>query len=772
MIFKKKIVLVIPYFSPAWGFGGPVRLAYSFGKKLVSSGYEVVVITSDINSDGTRILEKEKKIEGMSVVYLPNLSKWLAIRKIFLPLGLWSALKKYARDAEIIHCFDYRTVLNIYVWLFSLVYKKKYLVSVLGQIGLGDDYKRGIKKFFDFFVGKRLMKDSVGIISQSSQEDKEVAGFSPNCTRFLLPLAIDEGETVNLSPKGTFRKKIGLSENDEVVMFLGRINRLKGIEVLINSFAKIVRKDRYLVIAGRDDGYLNEAKKVVEKLNLISQVIFVQQISGQERFEAYQDADLFAFTPIYQEETSLACLEAMFMGTPLLVAKTATIPFFEQYRPGIEIVEINEDIVSREIEALLSIPKEDKLKLKKRAKDLIRNHFVLGTQFKQYLSLLQKVKNSPKKILHVIPHFFPSLSFGGPPIVCDNLAKEQVKRGSLVDILTTDVYSSNKRQKIKSEREMSTGGYGVYRLANLSNWLAYKFKFVTPWKLPLFLWRHMREYDIIHLHEYRTFLNVGICFFNFFGDKKIFFHPHGTVQDYGIRKTPKKIFDLFFRRLIYKNIDCCIAVSEMEKAILAESGIAKNMIKVLYSGIEINFHSNRPKKNQIVYIGRLSRRKGVNYLIEAFLASHVYDQQTKLIIIGNDDGELKKYLSLIEKENKKKWIEFRKPVNPEERNRVMGESKLVVYVTDREVFGLVPLEAAATGTWSIFSEDSGVGEVLKKYNVSDQVRYGDVERLTEKIKIRINQPKNISEKTRKRIIRENSWNNVQNILDQIYYDQV
>lgn len=769
MMHKKKIVLVIPYFSPAWGFGGPVRLAYSFGKKLVNMGHEVVVITSDINSDGTRILEKEKRIKGMLVVYLPNLSKWLAIRKMFLPLGIWPALKKHAKDAEIIHCFDYRTVLNIYVWLFGLVYKKRYLVSVLGQIGLGDDYKRGIKRIFDFFMGKRLMKDSVGIISQSSQEDKEVADFSPNCTRFLLPLAIDEEETKDLLPKGTFRKKIGLSENDEVIMFLGRINRLKGIEVLINSFAKIVKKNRYLVIAGRDDGYLNEAQKIVEKLNLVSQVIFVQQISGQERFEAYQDADLFAFTPIYQEETSLACLEAMFMGTPLLVAKTATIPFFDKYCPGIEISEINEGVISRELERLLSIPKEDKLKLKKRAKDLIHDHFVLGTQFKQYLSLLQKVENPQKKILHVIPHFLPSLNFGGPPIVCDNLAREQVKRGCFVDVLTTDVYSDKKRQKIKLEREMAIAGYGIYRLANLSNWLAYKFKFVTPWKLPIFLWQHMREYDIIHLHEYRTFLNVGVCLFNFFGDRKIFFNPHGTVQDYGIRKTPKKIFDFFFKKLIYKNIDYCIAVSKMEKIILIESGIIKDKIKVLYGGIETEFHSDRHKKNQIVYIGRLSKRKGVGYLIEAFFASHVYDQQTKLIIIGNDDGELEKYLSLIEKENTKKWIEFRKPVSPEERNRIMNESQLVVYVTDREVFGLVPLEAAVVGTWSILSEDSGVAEILRKYNVSDQVKYGDIESLAEKIRIRAKHPKIISEKTRKKIIKENSWGGVQDILDHIYY---
>jgi glycosyltransferase involved in cell wall biosynthesis len=130
--------------------------------------------------------------------------------------------------------------------------------------------------------------------------------------------------------------ELGLPDAVPVILFLGRIHRLKGVDRLLRAFARIAphHADAHLVIAGRDDGALPDLRRLASALGVEARVRFPGPIYGDARYNAYRRADLFAITPTHFEETSLASLEAASVGTPLLLGGEAEAPFLDEYAAG------------------------------------------------------------------------------------------------------------------------------------------------------------------------------------------------------------------------------------------------------------------------------------------------------------------------------------------------------------------------------------------------------------------------------------------------------
>src|SRR5436190_1125084 len=75
---------------------------------------------------------------------------------------------------------------------------------------------------------------------------------------------------------GAFRRTHGLGADDRVVLFLGRIHEYKGLDVLLRAFAQVraEQSNVRLVIAGRDDGYLDTARRLAAELTSTGSVVF------------------------------------------------------------------------------------------------------------------------------------------------------------------------------------------------------------------------------------------------------------------------------------------------------------------------------------------------------------------------------------------------------------------------------------------------------------------------------------------------------------------
>jgi len=319
-----RILQVIPYFYPAESFGGSVRVAFNIGRELARRGHEVTVFASDAEDLENRLDVKDNEIEGMKVYYFRNLTMLLVkCSKLFVTPELLKEAKLRIESFDIIHLHEYRSFQNIVLHHYAGKYSIPYVLQVEGSIPrIG---KVGRKWFYDMLFGYRLLRNASKVIAVTQMEVKQYRDMGvPKEKIVLISPGIDVSEYMDLPPKGVFRAKHGISNNKKIILYLGRIHEIKGIDSLIKAYVNLLRSTKFddviLVIAGPDDGYLSEAKSMVNSFKINNKVLFTGPIYGRSKLEAYVDANVYVLPSRY-EIWGMTVMEAMACGTPVILSE-------------------------------------------------------------------------------------------------------------------------------------------------------------------------------------------------------------------------------------------------------------------------------------------------------------------------------------------------------------------------------------------------------------------------------------------------------------------
>lgn len=360
-----KILQIVPYYSPAWAYGGPPRVMFDLARSLVHRGHEVTVFTTDAFEKDKRVSISRNSQDGVKVFYFKNVSNYLAWhKKKFFPIGFRSFLEENICNFELVHISGIRNYLNMVAYPLIKRSGVPYVIDAHGALPVASTGLKTIARVYDSRFVRPMLREASSLFAQTEHEAESfrLLGGSEEKIR-LMPLAIDMHSYLDLPGKGDFRRKFGIGDEEKVITFLGRISRDKGVSLLINIFSQVSKgkEGLKLLIIGRDDGYLKEAKKLTSRLSLGQKVIFVGPLYGKEKNSAYLDSDLFLYTPIYWEETSVATLEAMACYTPVVVTKQADIPWLEEYRAGYPVLSNINEIVAKVTELIES---EEQLKVK------------------------------------------------------------------------------------------------------------------------------------------------------------------------------------------------------------------------------------------------------------------------------------------------------------------------------------------------------------------------------------------------------------------------
>jgi glycosyltransferase involved in cell wall biosynthesis len=144
----------------------------------------------------------------------------------------------------------------------------------------------------------------------------------------IIPDGIDLSEYVDLPPKGSFKKKFGIDSDKKMILYLGRIHKIKGIDFLVRAYACLLKSmkddNAILVLAGSDDGYLAGAKRLVASLKIVDKVVFTGMLTEKEKVSAYVDSSIVVnVEPI--NVFGLVPLEAAACATPVIVSNTNAI---------------------------------------------------------------------------------------------------------------------------------------------------------------------------------------------------------------------------------------------------------------------------------------------------------------------------------------------------------------------------------------------------------------------------------------------------------------
>ncbi len=318
-----RILQVISSFPPAYAYGGPARVAYGISKELVKRGHKLSVYMTDVYDSNSRFKYDENpfQMDGIKVYFFKNINNKLAHKNLAIAPTMAIALNKSVKDFDIVHLHEYRYFQAILVHHYAKKYGILYILQAHGSLPV-DVPKQTLKKCTILCGGHNILRDAAKVIAvtQTEAEQYKSMGVSEDKIE-IVPNGIDLAEFDNLPPKGEFRRKYGLSSEQKIILYLGRIHQTKGIDLLVKVFAEVIKElpNTKLVIVSPDDGYLPVLKKLIKELQIDEEVILVGPLCGKDKLEAYVDADVFA-TPSYYG-FPVTFVEACVCGVPIITTQ-------------------------------------------------------------------------------------------------------------------------------------------------------------------------------------------------------------------------------------------------------------------------------------------------------------------------------------------------------------------------------------------------------------------------------------------------------------------
>jgi glycosyltransferase involved in cell wall biosynthesis len=141
----------------------------------------------------------------------------------------------------------------------------------------------------------------------------------------ILPNGVESRWLTTPASPARFRERHGLPAGKRIVLFLSRIHPKKGLPLLIEALAGMRESlDGWVVvIAGMDEGgHRREVEAAAAESGVADLVLFVGEVHGEEKREAYAAADLFVL-PTHSDNFAIVVTEALASGVPVLTTHGA-----------------------------------------------------------------------------------------------------------------------------------------------------------------------------------------------------------------------------------------------------------------------------------------------------------------------------------------------------------------------------------------------------------------------------------------------------------------
>ena len=366
MVDFMKILHVAHFFYPCLSAGGVVNASYQIASKQGKDD-DVKVISSDSCKERLKFPNGryDVDVDGIKVDYFKNLSNGFKLKTMLdTPLAAPFKIRKDIKDYNIVHIHEHRQTLAIIASYFARKNNIPYIVQAHGSV-LPFFQKEGLKNLFDKVFGFKILHNASCVFALTEVEKEQYLKMGVDEDKIeIVPLGINLEEYDNLPAYGKFRSKFNIGENDKLILFVGRIHEIKGLDLLLDAFNDLIVQSNEknslenkdcssikLAIVGPDDGYLVKLEEKVKEYSLEENVIITGPLYKEEKQEALVDCDLFVMPSKYESFTTSG-LEAMACSKPLVLTKNNHIHDWVDGNVGLAC-EDNKDSLREAIEKVL-----------------------------------------------------------------------------------------------------------------------------------------------------------------------------------------------------------------------------------------------------------------------------------------------------------------------------------------------------------------------------------------------------------------------------------
>jgi glycosyltransferase involved in cell wall biosynthesis len=383
-----RILVASPGFMPAQSAGGPPISTFNLCKGLSRVGADVRVVTTDWNGP-TRLdvpTDRWTNYEEIPVWYARNHGGPF----MYSPSGARMIAEWMPRVDCVINSGTLWFHLGFASWRAATRYGTPSLTYVRGLLdSWAFNFKPVRKRIHWRLLGKRILRDSTVVVALSESERHAIRAMNISTRIEVVP----NGALVDLerSPRTTLDSFVPALSGRRYVLFLGRIHKKKGLDVLLEAIAVYRSEDpdtRFVVAGPVDPEYASDWQQLLGRFGLNGSIIAPGTVSGALKAALFEYADVFVLLS-RSEGLPVAVLEALAAGCPVVITKQCNLPEVEEARAGI-VIEPDAAEVVRAVRALL---KDDECRraMSDNARALARKSFDWDVIAQRTLALCREI---------------------------------------------------------------------------------------------------------------------------------------------------------------------------------------------------------------------------------------------------------------------------------------------------------------------------------------------------------------------------------------------
>ncbi|NWF61046.1 MAG: glycosyltransferase [Fischerella sp.] len=382
-----KILIFTPYIGS--NYGGLSKAVKETAEALGSLGLNVDLITTNANNlDKIQeplnkwIYEKNYRIRYFSCWHRQDFI-------VSLPLINW--LIQNIADYDIVHTNTvFAPIVSFVHWLCQLR-QIPYIMTPHGMLEPWALSYKGWKKrlYYNIFEKLALQKASaIQVIANVEAHNVKSLGFEHIVT---VPNGIHRQEFENLPEPEVFYQHFPETCNKNLILFLGRIDPKKGLDLLAPAFATVRAKfpQTHLVVAGPDNiGFLSTAQHYFLQAGCLDAVTFTGMLTGELKHAALAAANLYV-APSYSEGFSMSVLEGMASGLPCVITTGCNFPEAATAKAAY-VVDININAIADGLIQYLSNPQQAKA-MGERARGFIFQNYTWNSAAEKLIPVYKSI---------------------------------------------------------------------------------------------------------------------------------------------------------------------------------------------------------------------------------------------------------------------------------------------------------------------------------------------------------------------------------------------
>jgi glycosyltransferase involved in cell wall biosynthesis len=304
-----KVLHVIP--SIDLRYGGPSSVILEMLRSLQNCGVDVTLLSAISKAD-------EENLKDLRITFPICAFKACFRANWGIASGFSNWLKQEISKYELVHIHTIFSYTSYIAARYCRAFGIPYIVTPHGALDAYCLKQKWVRKqIYLTCFGFEAFKRASAIHCASSMEKAEVARLISHRNIQVVPFGTDEPKTYEASNEHFFK-----TNNRQIILFLGRIHPIKGIEFLIEAAGRLraQRNDFIIAICGNADcHYGKKLQSMVKQRKLDDCFCFLGFLKGPEKTQFLLRSSCLVL-PSHHENFGVSVIEAMACGLPVIIS--------------------------------------------------------------------------------------------------------------------------------------------------------------------------------------------------------------------------------------------------------------------------------------------------------------------------------------------------------------------------------------------------------------------------------------------------------------------